>query len=100
MRYENDYTQIASLIDAKTSVDFVADRVNTHFEHDAAPDDWTPYPPPILPPNELAEVYIGLSSSLRGRLSRHELNVQRDGGTILYKRNSDDADLVDIKVIF
>ncbi|GEM19900.1 hypothetical protein NONS58_12990 [Nitrosococcus oceani] len=60
------------------------------------PDEWQAFPPALLPPQGYAEVFIYSGNDARDALTRLELIVHLDGGSILYKKA--DSDSVGIRV--
>nr|WP_278422766.1 hypothetical protein [Brucella anthropi] len=100
LNYANDYETIADKIDNKQSVEFVVERRLTAFVSGWLSSEWQTFRPTRLPKKELSEIYSGLTTSPKDRFTRHELNVDRDGGTTYYRENEDNADFVDVKVVF
>lgn len=93
---QNDYPTIKSACHNKQEVEFEARKEITAFAYSEAPDDWTAYPPALLPPEGYAQVSIHSGSDERGALTRLELIVHLDGGRILYKKSGPDK--VSLKV--
>lgn len=93
---QNDYPTIKSACQNKQEVEFEARKEITAFAYSEAPDDWTAYPPALLPPEGYAQVFIHSGSDARGALTRLELIVHLDGGRILYKKSGRDE--VSLKV--
>lgn len=92
MRFDaHDYTKIKSACQAKQEIEFEADKSITAFSDSEPPQDWTAYPPALLPPEGYAQVMIRSGSDLRGALIRLELVVHLDGGRIYYKKINDNA---------
>lgn len=100
LNYANDYKTINDKIDNKQSVEFVVERQLTAFVSGWLTSEWQTFRPTRLSDEALTEIYSKLTTSPKDCFTRHELNVDRDGGTTYYKENEDNADLVDVKVVF
>lgn len=93
---KTDYPAIKSACQNKQEITFEAPKEITAFAGSEAPDDWTAYPPALLPPDGYAQVFVHSGSDAKGALTRLELIVHLDGGRILYQKNGQDE--VSLKV--
>ena len=82
-----NYPTIKSACQCRSEVEFIAEKSDTVFADSAAPEQWRPYPPAMLPPEGYADVFLHSGTDARGALMRLELLVHLDGGRILYKEN-------------
>ncbi len=87
---ENDYPAIINYCGDKQDVEFEAAKEITAFASGEAPDDWTAYPPALLPSEGYAQVILLSGADVRGALTRLELTVYLNGGIIFYKKNGPD----------
>jgi hypothetical protein len=82
---QENYLQIKQACESKHEIEFVAPIELTAFSAESLPQEWTAYPPCILPPQGYAQVFVHAGSDARGALTKLELVVHLDGGRILYK---------------
>ena len=82
---QENYLQIKQACESKREIEFVAPIEITAFSAESVPQEWTAYPPCMLPPQGYAQVFIHAGSDAKGALTKLELVVHLDGGRILYK---------------
>ena len=82
---QETYETIKAACLEKQNIEFKANASFTHFSSDAIPQDWTAFPPCLLPPDGYSQVFAFAGTDARAALTRLELLVHLDGGRILYK---------------
>jgi hypothetical protein len=85
----DNYSTIKSACESKKEIEFFVDKSATAFSESEAPDEWTAYPPALLPPEGYTQVFVYAGKDKRGALTKLELLVHLDGGRILYKKSGE-----------
>lgn len=93
-----NYPAIKSACQSKSAIELIDEKSETAFADSEAPEQWTAYPPAMLPPQGYAQVFLCSGNDARGALTRLELLVHLDGGRILYKENGDNQ--VSLKIMW
>lgn len=82
---KDNYSAIQEACKNREEIEFFAPIACTAFEKSKAPNDWTAYPPCLLPPEGYAQVFVHAENDARGSLTKLELLIHLDGGRVLYK---------------
>ena len=82
---KENYSTIKEACTNRKEIEFFTPITDTAFENGKAPDDWTAYPPCMLPPEGYAQVFVYAGSDAKGSLTKLELLIHLDGGRVLYK---------------
>lgn len=93
---KRNYSAIREACTNRKEIEFFAPITATVFEGSKAPEDWTSYPPCMLPPDGYAQVFVHSGNDAKGSLTKLELLIHLDGGLVLYKAIEDQK--VGIKV--
>lgn len=80
-----NYNAIREACEKRTEFELIASKSATVFSDGKAPDDWTAYPPCMLPPEGYAQVFYKGANDARGTLMKLELMIHLDGGKVFYK---------------
>jgi len=82
---KENYSAIKDACTNRKEIEFFAPIAATAFENSQAPEDWSPCPPCMLPPEGYAQVFVHAGSDARGSLSKLEILIHLDGGKVFYK---------------
>lgn len=82
---KDNYVQIQAACKSRQEIEFLAPISATAFEKSTAPEEWTAYPPCLLPPEGYAYVLAHAGNDARGSLMKLELLIYLDQGRVLYK---------------
>lgn len=82
---EDSYSRIKTACMNRQEIEFLAPIAITAFEKSAAPEEWTAYPPCLLPPEGYAYVLANAGNDARGSLMKLELLIYLDHGRVFYK---------------
>ena len=93
---KENFPSIKEACENKKQIKFSVPLDITPFSAGGAPQQWTLYPPCILPPDGYAQVFAHAGSCAQGALITLELLIHLDCGKIEYK--ADGATKVALKV--
>lgn len=82
---KDNYSAIQKACKNREEIEFFAPIACTAFENSTAPNQWTAYPPCLLPPGGYEQVFVRAGNDARGSLIKLELSIHLDGGRVLYK---------------